>query len=76
MAHIVSDSHISGNSFGLGAVRAFFQRIGTAWAQQASFRQTYHELDRLTDAELYDLGMARGDITRIAFEAAYGTEQK
>jgi uncharacterized protein YjiS (DUF1127 family) len=36
------------------------------------YADTYAELSRLSDRELLDLGLARGDLRRIALENAYG----
>jgi uncharacterized protein YjiS (DUF1127 family) len=34
--------------------------------QKASYKRTYKELSRLTDFELNDIGICRGDIRNIA----------
>lgn len=39
-------------------------------ARRRIFRRTYAELNALTDRELADIGVARGDIGEIADEAA------
>ena len=50
--------------------------IKTAWinfrnerAYRKAVRQTIHELQKLTDYELNDIGMARGDIWSVAHDA-------
>ena len=39
--------------------------------QYTIFRNTFHELNALSDRELADLGLARSDIKRVAQDAAY-----
>ncbi len=36
------------------------------WAQHRAFRTAFAKLARLTERELRDMGIERGDITRIA----------
>ena len=48
------------------------QGIRTAFAQRRTYRRTLDELHSLGDRELDDLGIYRGDLRRIAHEAAYG----
>ncbi|UWP90634.1 DUF1127 domain-containing protein [Aliiroseovarius crassostreae] len=43
-----------------------------AYANHALFRETVRELSKLTNAELNDLGIGRGEIHAIAHKAAYG----
>ena len=38
------------------------------------YRQTFRELNALTDYELNDLGLCRGMINDVALEAIYGKE--
>lgn len=40
--------------------------------QRKRARETYAELAGLSDRELHDLGLSRGDIRRVAREAAQG----
>ncbi len=42
------------------------------WEAHKVYRTTYSELAGLSDRELADLGMHRGNIASIAYEAAYG----
>lgn len=46
--------------------------IGTEIKNRRVYKSTYRELSALSAHELDDLGINRGDIARIAFEAAYG----
>jgi uncharacterized protein YjiS (DUF1127 family) len=36
------------------------------WAQQREFRAVHRELARRSDRELRDMGLARGDLVRLA----------
>ena len=40
------------------------------WAQHREFRAVFAELARLSDRELRDMGIDRGDTTRIAYQEA------
>ena len=46
------------------------QAIAEKRAQNRAFRATFDELDRLSDRELADLGIARSNIKGIAYEAS------
>ena len=41
-----------------------------AWAQHRAFRAAYAKLGRLSDRDLRDRGLARGDLARLAYEQA------
>lgn len=49
----------------LGGLRARF-------AQYRTYRETYEELNRLSDRDLADLDIARHQISDVAVSAAYG----
>lgn len=38
------------------------------------YNRTFRELDQMTDRDLRDIGITRGDIPHISREAAYSTE--
>ena len=40
------------------------------WAQHREFRAVFAKLARLSDRELRDMGIDRGDIARIAYQEA------
>ena len=40
------------------------------WAQHRAFRTVFAKLARLTERELRDMGIDRGDIARIAYQEA------
>ena len=40
------------------------------WAQHREFRAVFAKLARLSERELRDMGIDRGDITRIAYQEA------
>ena len=44
----------------------FFGRIADTLTHWADARETRNQLNRLTDRELDDIGLTRGDIERIA----------
>jgi uncharacterized protein YjiS (DUF1127 family) len=44
----------------------FFKKLNNNSQMAKAIRQTEHELRKLTDAELNDIGIARGDIYSIA----------
>jgi uncharacterized protein YjiS (DUF1127 family) len=46
------------------------KQIGHVWIQHREFQAALASLKRLSDRELSDLGLARGDIARAAFEEA------
>lgn len=65
MAHALTNTaHVDG----LGII----DRARNAIAQYRTYRQTYLELDALSNRELADLGMARANIRDVARSAAYG----
>ena len=49
----------------------------TKWyTKNKLYRQTYRELNSLSDYELNDLGLSRDAVEQIATEAAYGKEAR
>lgn len=44
----------------------------TELRSQRSYRETYKTLDQLSDKDLRDIGITRGDIHHIAYESSYG----
>ena len=44
----------------------FLRKIVSNWRKDSQVRQTIRELRALTDAELNDIGIGRGDIRSIA----------
>lgn len=42
------------------------------YAQYKIFRSTLNELQGLSGRELADIGLSRSEVTRVAYEAAYG----
>lgn len=52
-------------------VAAVLRRAQQARAQRAIYRQTVRELASLSDRELSDLGVARGNIQSTAYSATY-----
>lgn len=48
------------------------KRLRKAQAKRRVYRVTIHELSVLSDRAICDLGIPRGNIKRLAKEAAYG----
>jgi uncharacterized protein YjiS (DUF1127 family) len=47
------------------------------WFHRRSvYNQTFKELASMSDRDLYDLGITRGDISTLAYEATYGKTHK
>ena len=51
-------------------MRATFNETRRIYMQRRQYNETYNELNKLTDRELDDLGIARGNIATVAREAA------
>ena len=47
-------------------LNSFFKKLINDYQMAKAIRQTEYELRKLTDAELNDIGIARGDIYSIA----------
>jgi uncharacterized protein YjiS (DUF1127 family) len=52
------------------------RKLINAYKKHMIYRATYNELARLTEKELYDLGIDRSQIEKVALEATYGSEEK
>ena len=50
-----------------------FGKLAQRWAQYRTYRRTLAELSELSARDLADLGIHRGSIRALAFEAAYGS---
>ena len=51
-------------------IAAFFDAIALKLRQRKVYSQSFNELCTLTDRDLADLGLSRGDFRRLAREAA------
>lgn len=49
----------------------FFNRVKKYFERRKAYKSTFRELNRLTDAELRDIGINRGMIQSIAMEVYY-----
>lgn len=49
-----------------GLLSELVARVSETWREYQRYRRTRTELDTLTDRELADIGLARGDIESIA----------
>jgi len=47
-----------------------FKQIAALWVQYRQFHATYAELSHLSDKELRDMGLYRGDIVNVAYGVA------
>lgn len=46
------------------------------YARHQTYKQTFKELNCLSDHELHDLGLSRSDVEVVAYEAAYGKDSR
>ena len=53
-----------------------FKYIKTLFADRAMFNKTYNELSNLSDHELNDIGLSRGEIYSVAKEAQQMADAK
>ena len=53
-----------------------FKYIKTLFADRAMFNKTYNELSNLSDYELNDIGLSRGEIYSVAKEAQQMADAK
>ena len=66
-------THSQASGIALGErLRGTRESLADRWARYRVFRQTQNELAALTDRDLADLGVSRGQIRSLALEAAYG----
>ncbi|MCC7321772.1 MAG: DUF1127 domain-containing protein [Rubellimicrobium sp.] len=70
MAH-ASEVRAAGGSL-LHRIAEFRAFVADRYARYQLYRETYDQLSDLSARDLDDLGIHRGDIHRIATEAAYG----
>lgn len=49
---------------------AFFDRLSLRYRQRRAYRETLRGLSDLSSRELDDLGLNRGDLRRVSWEAA------
>ena len=54
------------DTFGLTGLASWFKKINAKLQHQARVRQTIKDLSRLSDHDLNDIGIGRGDIYNIA----------
>ncbi|GEK68133.1 MULTISPECIES: DUF1127 domain-containing protein [Paracoccus] len=57
---------------GNGAIAKFVANVRENMARRAVYRQTLRELGELSNRDLADLGLNRGNIRSVAYEAAWG----
>jgi uncharacterized protein YjiS (DUF1127 family) len=64
------------NTFNWTAVSDWFKNYKRKLAKHKAYRETVAELSKLSDAELRDIGLHRGDIHSIAMETHYDNLDK
>lgn len=65
--------NISTGSSVFASIQNFFSSLAESFEMSRRFHATYRELNMLSARELADLGISRGEIHRIAYDAVYGT---
>ncbi|MEO0370141.1 MAG: DUF1127 domain-containing protein [Pseudomonadota bacterium] len=65
MAHILQDISARSNP-----VSNLLQRVSDAVAQRRTYNRVLRELSAMSDRELTDINLTRGDVRRVAREAA------
>ena len=65
MAHTLNNESSAASVFAYKVV-VFFEKFGAAMAKRREARATFKSLQGLTDRELNDIGISRGDIRSIA----------
>ena len=56
----------------LQKIADFFGSVADRYTTYQLYRETFAELSALSNRELADIGLARGDVHRAAVDAAYG----
>ena len=72
MAYVNATTQQSIGSGFMNRIAQTMITLGEKMAREQVKRETYRELCALSDRELGDLGLARGNLRHIAHEAAYG----
>ena len=62
--------------FGLDSIANWFKKLDAKLTHQSKVRSTIKELSKLSDAELRDIGITRGDIYSIANESYLDNHDK
>ena len=60
---------MAADKIGFASLADWFKRLAAKLEHQSKVRATIKELNQLSDAELRDIGISRGDIYSIANEA-------
>ena len=67
---------MTADRFGLHSLAEWFKKLQANHRRERLARQTIKELSALTDHELNDLGIARGEIWSIAYDLDDNYERK
>ena len=57
-----------------GAIASFVANVRDTIARRSVYRQTLRELNELSNRDLAELGLNRGAIRGVAYEAAWGAK--
>ncbi len=55
----------------LGRLQNFLSEMAVKWSKRRGYRQTISELQALSDHELDDIGISRGQIEMMAYQSTY-----
>ena len=58
---------MAADTIGLTGLASWFKKVNAKLAYRAQVRKTIKDLSSLSDYELNDIGIARGDIRNIAY---------
>ncbi len=61
---------MAADTIGLPVIANWFKKLNAKMAQRAKIQTTINQLSALTDRELRDLGISRGDIYSVAHGTA------
>ncbi len=68
MAYVANHTSVAAPK--ASGLSVFFANVAERFRQYRIYRETYNELNALSDRELADLGLSRSMIRRLAIEAS------
>jgi uncharacterized protein YjiS (DUF1127 family) len=71
MADTITATPIRASENPFARIGAHARSLVDAWRRAAAYRNTYSQLSALSDRELDDLGLTRGELHRRAYDAVY-----
>lgn len=72
----VTNSVVPARSISSGLIPAFFAVLRETLQRRKIYKNTINELSQLSDRELADLAISRGDFHSLAIDAAYGKARR